>query len=101
MTRAEPPPPAAGLIATAVALHQAGRIAEARTVYERALAATPDDADALYGLGVLRVQEGALDAGIVLLRRTTALRPRHGPALIALGGALARVGRPAEASAAL
>jgi Flp pilus assembly protein TadD len=42
----------------AVRLHQAGELACAEALYREAIAAAPDDADALHLLGVLSHQKG-------------------------------------------
>lgn len=52
---------AATLRLAARAAHRAGRLDEARTGYERALARLPDDADTLGLLGVLALQDGRID----------------------------------------
>ena len=49
------------LLQQAVALHQAGRLVEARAVYQRILMAQPRHADALHLLGVIRAQQRRLD----------------------------------------
>ena len=38
--------------------HQAGRLAEAETIYREILARHPDDFDTIHGLGVLAAQAG-------------------------------------------
>ena len=54
----------ASLFATAVGLHQAGRLQEAEQHYRRLLAADPNHADGLHLLGVLAHQAGRPDAAI-------------------------------------
>ena len=54
-------------LSTAVAHHQAGRLDEAERLYRAALAATPDNADALHFLGLLTHQrEGGAEAVAML-----------------------------------
>ncbi len=54
----------------AVALHGAGRMAEAESWYRRMLHDQPDHPDALQLLGLLRVQQGQTAAGVELMRRS-------------------------------
>ncbi len=63
------------VLANAVALHQAGKLAEAEALYRRALAAAPAQPDALHFLGVLLHQKGDGDAAIPYLERSIRIRP--------------------------
>src|SRR5215469_10005195 len=63
------------LLDRAIALHQAGRLAEAERMYLAVMEAQPDDFDATHLLGVIRHQQGrdqeALELiGSVLKRNT-------------------------------
>jgi predicted O-linked N-acetylglucosamine transferase (SPINDLY family) len=57
-------PPATGmhpLLPGAVALHQAGRIPEAISMYQKILADVPEQFDALHMMGVIALQEGRFE----------------------------------------
>jgi tetratricopeptide (TPR) repeat protein len=112
-------------------LHQAGAPAAAATLYRRALAADPANADAHHLLGLALHAQGRMEAGLAALARARALRPAEplyagnlGRLHLAAGDAAAaepllrtaaadpafahdhglallRLGRPAEAEAAL
>src|SRR5690349_16827449 len=51
-------------IASALAHHRAGRLAEAETLYRRVLAADPHDIDASHFLGVIAYQRGDLPQAV-------------------------------------
>jgi tetratricopeptide (TPR) repeat protein len=59
----------------AVALHEAGRLAEAEQAYHAILNVQPDHVGSLHHLGVLRGQQGRFDEAIGLLRRALARDP--------------------------
>ena len=65
-------PRAAKLVAAGVAHHQAGQLGEAETLYRDALAAQPDNADALHLLGVLASQIGRHEDAVDLIGRAIA-----------------------------
>jgi predicted O-linked N-acetylglucosamine transferase (SPINDLY family) len=77
--------------------HQAGQLDLARDFYLKALAAQPDDADALHLLGVLRHQEGNSPEAVGLVSRAIAIKPNNADAYSNLGVALAALGRLEEA----
>ncbi|MEK9968704.1 MAG: tetratricopeptide repeat protein [Ferrovibrio sp.] len=60
---------------TAVALHQAGRLAEAISAYREVLTERPDHADALHLLGMALEQAGAAAEGRSFVERAIALEP--------------------------
>jgi protein O-GlcNAc transferase len=62
-------------LASAVSLHQAGRLAEAERIYREVLAREPDNSDALHLLGVLAAQSGRLAESVDLIRRAVRSRP--------------------------
>lgn len=94
-----------------VALHARGRGEEAYALLERAIAQRPDFAPAHAALGtclvmdVERTPQGAADPrlgrAVAALERATALAPRRLAAWNALGAALLRQGRAADAERAL
>lgn len=81
----------------ALALHQAGRLAEAQALYARVLAADARHFDSLHLLGLVRVQSGAEEEGAALIRQALAVRPGVPEACYNLGHALLSLNRPAEA----
>lgn len=78
-------------------LHQQGRLGEAETAYRAVLARTPDHAEALRLLGVLRYQAGDLDGAIGLFRHAVDAGSTDGRAQEALGCVLGEAGRRDEA----
>ncbi len=94
MSRSKPAPAS---LHEAVGLHRAGRLDEARKLYEQALRGDPRNADALHLLGLVLIERGEADKGFQLLRRAVAHAPRSVEALNNLAVELCRAGRPAEA----
>jgi len=74
--------------ATAMQLQNAGRLAEAESVYRQILRDSPDQPETLCALGVLTFQFGQRDAGIELVRRAITLRPDNADFFANLGGLL-------------
>jgi protein O-GlcNAc transferase len=83
------------LIDEAVALHRAGRLAEAEALYARAAAA--GDATAHNYLGVVRAQQGRGAEALVALDAALALRPGDGEIILNRANVLQLLGRAAEA----
>ncbi len=73
-----PDPAAEGRIRGFEALN-AGRLGESRRDFEAAIAANPDDSDALGGLGVVRLREGRFGEARTLLERAIAANPDSRP----------------------
>jgi tetratricopeptide (TPR) repeat protein len=88
------------LLAQAVALHQAGRLAEAEPLFRSVLELAPRQLDALNLLGIGRVLRGDPAEGLRLLGRSLRLRPQQPHALNFQGYALHAAGQYAEALAA-
>ncbi|WP_109476790.1 tetratricopeptide repeat protein [Paraburkholderia sp. C35] len=65
----------ANLLNSALALHQAGRLAEAKAIYDTILRANPRHSDALHFLGLLACQIQQHEAGITLMRQSIAILP--------------------------
>ncbi|MFP3502367.1 tetratricopeptide repeat protein [Burkholderia sp. SIMBA_062] len=59
----------------ALAHHQAGRLGEAKTLYDAILHAQPGQPDAMHFLGLLACQLKQYDAGLALMERSLAARP--------------------------
>ncbi|EDY16422.1 TPR repeat-containing protein [Chthoniobacter flavus Ellin428] len=85
--------------ALALQLHQAGRLAEAETLYRQILAVEPNHANALHFLGVVAHQVGQQETAIDLIRRAIALDPANAVAHSNLGYAYHAQGRTEEAIA--
>ncbi len=96
--RGRPPrrPPATAehpLIAQAVGLHQAGRLAEAASQYEKIIAQVPRHFDATHLLGVIALQEGRYDAAERLIGSALQINPGDAAALGNLGTVYLRSGK--------
>ena len=77
-------------------LARARRTREVANVYERALAALPDDTRLLYARALFVVGQGDVDAGERDLRRVLALSPDDAEAMNALGYTLADDSKPGD-----
>ncbi len=99
--QADPGPSVGALLAQAFALHQQGRLAEARQAYDAVLAREPDHAEALHLSGVIGFQTGQVEQGLELVRRAIAINPGAAGPYANIGEALNRIGRHAEAAEAL
>jgi tetratricopeptide (TPR) repeat protein len=64
----------------AYALAQAGRLVEAARAYERALAASPDDAEARYNLAAVYASLGREEDAVAEAKRALGLRPGYAKA---------------------
>jgi predicted O-linked N-acetylglucosamine transferase (SPINDLY family) len=94
-----PPPDVSGAFAKALALHQAGSVADAQALYKVILRIVPDHFDALHLLGVSECQLGHVDAAERFLRRALAINPRSAAAYSNLGNVLFQSKRLEEALA--
>ena len=65
------------LIEQALRKHRAGRLEEAKTLYEQALESQPRHPDALNLAGVLALQTGAADQAVSLIRRAIEVQPNN------------------------
>lgn len=83
----------------AVALHRAGRLAEAEAGYLSWLDAHPDDPDANFYLGGLRQQQGRASEAIALFQSVLVKDPVRFDAWVNLGVARRSVGELVDASA--
>src|SRR5215207_7027266 len=66
----------AGVFASAVRLHQAGRLRKAEPLYREVLAADPQHVDALHLLGVLAQHAGRPDGAVEMIGKALALNER-------------------------
>jgi predicted TPR repeat methyltransferase len=87
-------------IEIAVGMHKAGNWESAEKIYERVLAAAPEEVDAHHFLGLSRYQRGLHQEGIDRLTRALELDPEHVEARNNLGNMLLERGRLDEAEAA-
>ncbi len=88
----------AAVIDRALQFHRAGKLGEARTLYERAIAASGPWPEAQHLLGMVAIAEGAFAEAVALVGAAIAADPA-GPALYhhTLGEALRRADRPDDA----
>jgi tetratricopeptide (TPR) repeat protein len=87
------------LLASGLDHHRRNALSEAETLYAQALAAEPDNPDALHLMGVLRQQHGDFVGAVDLIQRSLATKPAA-HVYANLCNALNRLGRWAEAEAA-
>lgn len=80
------------MLMKAIATHQAGRVAEAKTMYERILRRRANDPDALNFLGLLEFEQGGQSRGVALLQRSVKSAPGNPHAWLNLGKMLMEVG---------
>jgi len=94
-----PPVTVPQAFALAAQHHQAGRLAEAETIYRQILAVQPDHADSLQMLGVIAHQAGRHDLALEWLHRAIARDPNNATAHSNLGAAYQALDRLDEAIA--
>ncbi|MHA1536312.1 MAG: tetratricopeptide repeat protein [Alphaproteobacteria bacterium] len=82
-----------------LALHLAGRLAEAEAIYRQVLEAKPGHAGANHLLGGLAHQAGEHERAVGLISKAIAKAPRHPDYCNSLGNALRALGRLDEAAA--
>jgi predicted O-linked N-acetylglucosamine transferase (SPINDLY family) len=85
----------------ALALHQAGRLAEAESLYLQSLALDPDFYPALHLMGVLRLHQGRAADALPFIERALTVKPGAPETLANYGIALEGLGRYNEAMEAL
>ena len=88
-------------IQEAVALHQAGRLAEAEPLYLKSLAADKDCYPALHLMGLMRLHQSRAAEALPYIERALRLQPGAPETLANYGIALEGVGRYGEALQAL
>jgi predicted O-linked N-acetylglucosamine transferase (SPINDLY family) len=91
---------AAGLFASAVQHHHAGRLVEAEAAYRHALAVQPGHADAAFNLGVALRQLGKVDEAIAAYTQAIDIKPDNPEAHYNLGNGLMVLGKVDGAIAA-
>jgi protein O-GlcNAc transferase len=85
----------------ALAHHQAGRLAQAESLYRQILSQNPEHGDALHMLGVVLFQSNRAAQSVDLIRRTVGLNPHNTIYLANLALILTQLGRGREAADAL
>ena len=85
----------------ALALHQAGRLAEAEPLYLKSLSTNGDFYPALHLMGLIRLQQGRATEALPYIERALTQQPDAPETLANYGIALEAAGRYAEALAAL
>ena len=85
------------LLQQAVASHQAGRLAEAKVLYQQILLAQPRYPDALHLLGVIFLQSGDNSKAVEMISQAIAIRPGDPAPYMNIGLALKALGRADEA----
>jgi predicted TPR repeat methyltransferase len=88
---------AAALLRQTVALHQQGRLEQARDLYQQVLALDPHQFDALHLSGVIERQHGNPAQAVELIRQALSIDPQQARAHCNLGAALQDLGQ-AEAA---
>jgi Tfp pilus assembly protein PilF len=88
------------LFVEAVAAHRAMDFPRAKSLYERVLALSPSDGDALNNLGVILSTERDFDRAHALLRRAVTVAPRNAGAWNNIGNLLREQGKSDDAIAA-
>ena len=78
---------------TAIAHHQAGRLADAEAIYRDVLARFPQHPDALHFLGLLAHHRGHNEVAVDLMNQALRVAPRHAPCHGNLGNALLALGQ--------
>ena len=86
------------LLATGLAHHQAGRLAEAEQCYRRLLATEPYHADGLHLLGLLAHRANRFDAAVELISRAIEITPANASYHYNLGIVLRDAGRPEDSA---
>ncbi len=85
----------------ALALHQAGRLADAEPLYLKSLAVDKDFYPALHLMGVLRLQQGRAAEALPYIQHALRVQPNTPETLANYGMALEGVGRHSDALQAL
>ena len=84
-----------------MALHRAGKLADALTGYRAGLAEEPNNSDALHLAGTIAFQQGQIGDAVDLFERAATPAVTNFEVWVNLGSSLWRVGRAADALKAL
>ncbi len=85
------------MLEQAFALHRAGRLAEAKQLYENLLRANPRHADALHLLGVMATQTKQPEHAVALIGQAIEVNDKVADFHLHLGFALTELGQPEQA----
>jgi Tfp pilus assembly protein PilF len=91
----------AAVLQQALASHKAGQLAAAEKAYQAVLSMDPAHAGANHNFGVLMVQSGRFEKGLVHLERALEAGPGEALYYFSFAKGLLAAGRPAEAGAVL
>jgi tetratricopeptide (TPR) repeat protein len=94
-----PVPPDSARLQQALALHQQGRLAQAKAAYEEILRTRPAHADALHLLGVVAIQSQEYETAVGLIQQAIGHSPGNAAFHSNLGTALKALNRLEEAVA--
>lgn len=95
-----PSPPSAGELAElAIGYVKANRPAEARPLFDKAMALDPQNFRAHYGAGVFAFRDNRFDDAITYFKQALAIKPHDEDSLLTLGAAYHRLHRFPEAMA--
>jgi predicted Zn finger-like uncharacterized protein len=86
-----------GMLTKAAKLQSSGNTQGAKVLYEKALDQSPNNVEALTGLGSCHAKSGATGRALAYYRRALSNNPSYGPALIGLGDTYKRSGDKALA----
>ncbi len=87
----------ANVIQEALSFHRKGDFTAAACLYSDLLEEGPENADTIFLLGTLKLQQGDLQAAHKLLKKVTTLKPDHAAAYNNLGTVLKKQNRPDKA----
>ena len=90
-------PPSAKTLEQAIALHQAGHLADAERLYRSVLAEDDGNADSLHLIGVIRIQQGKAAEAVDFIERALERNPHYAAAHSNLAKALCDLGRYEDA----
>jgi tetratricopeptide (TPR) repeat protein len=104
MAKLPPPDPrrlkALPLIEDGISLYRQGRAAEAEDLFRQALKKVPDQPDALFFLGLLKIDQRNPADALKLMMKAIKIAPRFAEAHFVSGSILNMLGRPQDAVAA-
>ena len=94
---AHPDALSSGSIHAALAHHQAGRLPQAKAIYQQILQADPSHPEALHLLGVIAHQEGSYEVAVELINKAISVNSSSPMSYTNLGLALQAQDKPGEA----
>ena len=79
-----------------MALHQSGRLSEAKVLYEKVLSSNPQDVNALHFLGLVHLQNQCFEEALLLFNQSLAVNSAQAAVLANRGIALKSLSRAEE-----